>query len=658
MILDEIILHNFGAFRGRQKAALSPASPDKPIVLFGGLNGGGKTTLMEGLQLALYGKFAAGSRQNGHGYEDYLKRCIHRSINPRDGASVEVAFRSTTDGNEHEYRVRRSWSAPNGRVNEHLDVSVNGSSDSVLGETWAEQVERFIPARLSYLFFFDGERIEALADPDQSSSMLSTGIYALLGVDILTLLQSDVTVLERRRRKGSMSTTQQVDIVPLETELKAVQDKLAELSQELGGLRNECDRANKYLKEAENQFTQQGGGLVERRRELEQQQANLRGQLEAVRDALVVAASGSLPLALVRSQLKEVAQQCERENAAQKAEVLCTSLFHRDESLLKTIRQAGAGRKVIAAADAYLCEDRRLLDQARNVTLYLGLDAAEQAQLATLRESRLTDVRQQAASLVQQAHHLDSQLEAMDRKLASVPDEAAVSKLLAGREQARHLHDECQRRFEATAKLISEMKKREQDLTHRLEDTLKVQQQVAFDNQDTERFLNHTRRVRDTLDRFRIALLSRHTHQLAELILDGFRQLLRKQSLVAEIQIDPETSALRLLGSDGRPLPAERLSAGERQLLAVAMLWGLGRASGRPLPAVIDTPLGRLDSFHRVHLVERYFPRASHQVILLSTDEEIDERHYEMLRPRIARSYRLEHNDSTMATSIEPGYFW
>jgi len=53
-------------------------------------------------------------------------------------------------------------------------------------------------------------------------------------------------------------------------------------------------------------------------------------------------------------------------------------------------------------------------------------------------------------------------------------------------------------------------------------------------------------------------------------------------------------------------------------------LWGLARASARPLPAVIDTPMARLDAAHRQHLVERYFPNASHQVIVLSTDTEVD----------------------------------
>ena len=122
--------------------------------------------------------------------------------------------------------------------------------------------------------------------------------------------------------------------------------------------------------------------------------------------------------------------------------------------------------------------------------------------------------------------------------------------------------------------------------------------------------------------------------------------------------IDAETCAVELTGLNGRPLSPKELSAGERQLLAVALLWGLARAAGKPLPVVIDTPLGRLDGSHREHLLDRYFPAASHQVILLSTDTEIDEAAYDRLARHVGRAYRLEFDPDANATVVEPGYFW
>jgi DNA sulfur modification protein DndD len=73
---------------------------------------------------------------------------------------------------------------------------------------------------------------------------------------------------------------------------------------------------------------------------------------------------------------------------------------------------------------------------------------------------------------------------------------------------------------------------------------------------------------------------------------------------------------------------------------------------------VIDTPLGRLDSDHRRHLVERYFPHASNQMVLLSTDQEIDEDLGRLFMSAVGRCYRLDHDDAQATTRICPGYFW
>ena len=89
----------------------------------------------------------------------------------------------------------------------------------------------------------------------------------------------------------------------------------------------------------------------------------------------------------------------------------------------------------------------------------------------------------------------------------------------------------------------------------------------------------------------------------------------------------------------------------------MSLLWGLAKASGRPLPTAIDTPLGRLDTAHRMNLVERYFPFASHQMLLFSTDEEITGQYLERLRPWIGRTYTLSYDDGSERTQIVSGYF-
>ena len=75
------------------------------------------------------------------------------------------------------------------------------------------------------------------------------------------------------------------------------------------------------------------------------------------------------------------------------------------------------------------------------------------------------------------------------------------------------------------------------------------------------------------------------------------------------------------------------------------------------MPTIIDTPLGRLDSSHRRHLIEHYFPNASHQVLLLSTDEEIVGAYYGGLKPFICRTYLLAYDEVSGKTQMQLGYF-
>jgi DNA sulfur modification protein DndD len=189
---------------------------------------------------------------------------------------------------------------------------------------------------------------------------------------------------------------------------------------------------------------------------------------------------------------------------------------------------------------------------------------------------------------------------------------------------------------------------------------LRLREETALETmerEDATRMIEHAGRAIERLHEFRAAVVRRHLERIEQSILEGYRKLLRKRRLVHSAKVCPTTFRVQLFGVAGNEVSPSRLSAGERQLLAVSILWGLAKASGHSLPVVIDTPLGRLDASHRMNLVRDYFPHASHQVVLLSTDEEIGEVHVDHIRSRIGRTYRLMFDDSTQATEIIPGYF-
>ncbi len=132
----------------------------------------------------------------------------------------------------------------------------------------------------------------------------------------------------------------------------------------------------------------------------------------------------------------------------------------------------------------------------------------------------------------------------------------------------------------------------------------------------------------------------------------------RKGDISLKAKIDPKTFEVCLLNQSGDEINKQQLSAGEKQIFAIAILEALARTSGRKLPVIIDTPLGRLDSHHRSNLVENYFPSASHQVVILSTDTEIDQVYFETLKPHISHVYNVEYfPEDGFSEYLERNYF-
>src|SRR5262249_6523329 len=156
-IIDSVVLKDFGVYARLQSFKLTPPNKEQPIILFGGMNGGGKTTFLDAIQLALYGPRARCSGRGKLGYRDYLRSMIHRGSYPTKDASVEIQFRRSINGQLQHYRVTRSWHENSKGIDERLIVNRDGEADPLLSEHWEEYIESFIPSGIAHLFFFDAE---------------------------------------------------------------------------------------------------------------------------------------------------------------------------------------------------------------------------------------------------------------------------------------------------------------------------------------------------------------------------------------------------------------------------------------------------------------------------------------------------------------------
>ena len=141
-------------------------------------------------------------------------------------------------------------------------------------------------------------------------------------------------------------------------------------------------------------------------------------------------------------------------------------------------------------------------------------------------------------------------------------------------------------------------------------------------------------------------------------VLKGLQILLHKKDFIDKVSIDHETFEVKLYYANDDEITKNMLSKGELQIYATALVWGLAKTSGRPLPFMIDTPLARLDVDHRLSLVESFFPETSQQTIILSTDSEINSKYYKKLKPYISKEYTIDFDESQGKTRILDGYFF
>lgn len=655
MLLRKITLKNFGAYLGEQTLELT-TEPNRPVVLIGGLNGCGKTTLLDAIQLALYGPRARCSGRGNHPYDAYLHESINRQVDPREGTWIRLEFSLAVEGNERHYRVTRRWFFEGNKIREAVGIEIDGSYDPVISSGWADHIEDLLPLEIASLFFFDGEKIESLADTRQAATVIESAVQSLLGINTIRRLRTDLAALEKRNASSKANKETTAKLESLREKLRLREAAVEASIQKRASIQSKVDQARKKLAEAEHAFEKEGGSYYERRASLEAERAAAIKQRDSVRQSLIVLANGALPLSLLSKQTRMVLDQVEQEREAAKNAQLLEVLHERDQWILKSLENEGKSSDLDVLSER-LAEDRRLREQESSTDRVYGLTDESYNQLRSLPQV-LSIEQKQVSELTGDMKRLNEQIESLDRQLAGVPAEDVIEKKLEEREAAIRRAAELAGALSTVNTEYEQCVRQREQAQAALEREHRASIELLERAEDAARIIEYSSKIRTTLDQFGKALLERRINGLEVAVLDSFRKLMRKNGLVKDLRIDTTKYNIVLIGEDGEPLEPNRLSAGERQLLAVSLLWGIARVAGNRLPSVIDTPLGRLDSQHREHLVERYFPNASHQVLLLSTDEEIDERLLGMLKPYIAHAYTLTHDDTSLTTTVEPGYWW
>ena len=648
MIIKQFVLHNFGVYAGTNTFEFRA---NKPIVLIGGLNGRGKTTFLEGILLALYGKNSfAYSENDNQTYGQYLRSYVNVSDGTKE-TSVDLTFFMNVDDTE-EYRICREWNSNSTRTMERVFVYKDGIYNQFLTDNWAMFMENVLPSALSSFFFFDGEKIATLAG-ENTSEQMKQSIKALLGITVLDHLENDLARIISRTAKNSVNKKESDELEVLRERKEKAIDALAKEDAKIKSLIRTINDIQKKRDKANEEYIAMGGDIVTQRQELIEKRTVLRTQLSNVNDELLLSAASELPLLLVKDLLQNVRVQAETEQNHKTMGIAVKKMLHDLPEYSMSQGIVDERRYDIEAFLMYYDEKYKKKAEAD----MFDLSDSSLGQLQLLLDERLNERKQSTIDIKEKLFSIQKELDQIDSYLSVDIDEKAISALY--KKLVKYDHE----KSENEAKLEVEEEKRKttnyeagiatSEFNKKVEAYLK---KVEL-NDDGDRIIKYANIANVIISKYRVELQKSKVKEVAVTMTNCYKQLASKKSLIDHIEMDPMTLDMIYYNAKREIVPRKSLSAGEKQMMVIALLWSLAICSKKRLPVIIDTPLSRLDSLHRQSLINVYFPKASDQTIILSTDSEIDSSYYKMMQDNIGDEFTLVYDEDAKATSIKTGYF-
>lgn len=665
MIIRQLRLQNFGTYGGNVVFDLAPlydGLENRPITVIRGKNGVGKSTIMQAIRLCLHGSLAIGPRVGKAEYRAYLASRIHRApknMFQPDQAEVELLLDYVNMGKKSTYRICRGWRKAGKQVIETLTIL---EDEEPIQRLPAPQRESFLRELVSPsaadVFFFDTERLHLLAEDTTSSRLFSETTRTLLGLDLVARLQRDLNVYLARQQPSNGRSTGVPQPEELALAIEAKSQEIVALEQDQAADRQHLLNIQEAITVQELSIAGEGNTSAKDRNKLQSKVEYLNSEIERQRTLIQELCSGLVPFAVSPRYVRKVVKRLADEQEQQHADAARTLLKGQLARLTKDFKQArlwrevgidldkGRKQRLFSRIKASL-ED--MLPQGMRQPAPPILHASDQTRHALLDWIGQAEdaVPRRLCGAVRKLRSLEAALKTAQDELFAIPDKGSLRPLLS---RLGELHGE--------AKLLQQNEKgrteRLRQLEHEkqtLETRLRAAWQKIRETDNENRRVQLAARTQLALEEYAGLLLREKVNTLGRLVVEHFNTLCYKGSFLERVEIDPVTFEMRLLRG-GVPFDRGELSAGEKQLLATSALWALRETSALPIPVIVDTPVGRLDTAHRLSMLEEYFPHVSHQVVLLATDAELDNEALQVLNPHVARQYDLCHDVDSGETVV------
>ena len=693
MKINNIILHNFGSYEGTTNFDTRPCD-GRNIVLIGGKNGAGKTTLFTAMRLCLYGYKSMGYKNPNSFYNRAVVKLVNNTakITKPATAFVTMCVELNNGQGMDSFLLTRKWEL-NESLIETFSVLKNGAdlSEDEIAD-FEKYVVSLIPPELFNLYFFDGEKIANFFMDEGSNTRIKEAFLTLCGYDTFDIMRKNF----KRIRAGIPTSAPALDeYIVAKDALASAESLYHDLTDRLKACVDAIADCEATLDAEEKEYHQKGGITEE---EWNQKLYTLKEEekkRETYNALLKKWANDVIPFIMLRKQILALKAQIENENQALKYTYFCEVL--NSPAVQTLVKDKLAEIDSAAFADFgtekepilnLSFEQNSLILAQINTILSFEQDKVEKCKKAIKRSLNLTaKIRKEieSSSITSVQEYMKRRAQLFEEKSALLVQRVELEQQLVAQKEALTLAE--QQLGKVQTRLEEELKKASiNDISARAIVMLDKLQEILY------------RRQIDKVEncfRKEIRTLMRKTHFIDDIYIDdNFNtHIYRTEKVSIEkirkaLKTNTEEQLLAFWGSkamqtlykkansndyndmckyfesvDIKSLSLQieidkaSLSNGEKQIFIMALYYSLVSLCNHELPFVIDTPFARIDTEHRHNISKHFFSELKGQVFILSTNEEINSSHVQILKDKIAATYMLENSDNKRTVVVKNSYF-
>lgn len=618
-------------------------SKDEPVALIIGENGFGKTSFINSVKIALHGlnKDILNIGNQNLSKEDFVvgntKKNFSGMLNRKAKLEgTDEAKISITIDDDELLIVKRTFTLSGASYVESLMLYDEEQNLLAQGDDAQDIINQKISPTMARFFFFDGEKIQTIADfsHEEFTKMLED----VLELDIYDKMESDAEYLIRKINKAELDKDLQAQVEEKEKVYDNLKEEiiLAEESftnekrvvlKKMEGKKRELDNKLKKLK---SRFQT---ALTEARESLKGAEEKRQELVAQMKQATLV----QLPLLLSTSLMEKVSKDIDA-NYRGKVQIDSNVLAIKKDQFIKLLDSVGDKDEVSKAFDSVF------QSSSENQSVSFADPHKVEQQFDALPTIDLPSLLTALSNNAQEIKESQEEILFLEHKIADDKKEYEEDFLLVTKmtEDIIRQTVKCETLEEKIITLNTEEKELRRELGK-----LTIQEHK---NDLANAKIKTLKSIIKVSAEMKQKIKTDKRANLEESINIKFKQL-KKEGYEADKIILDENFNINLYDVNGNAMDILSSSSGQKQIIATALIWGISEYIAEDIPMIIDTPLGRLDEKNQSLILNEFYPNVSKQVIILPTPSELKHDGFKSLSKHVSQTFML--NNAGSATSVE-----